>query len=216
MPSLSEYGHMLANKKCDCGRALAELPIENYDHPGGWRVEGIEKRQWLSVVCPECNYGISLYKVGIPGRANAAESKVEERRFYPEQPSSGEVLTSAQAYRLMNGLEAGDPTSETSDLFQRLKIDAREIDFFVSEHVMQHSDSLNLSDKQQGACRDAARLLVSMVVMGTEIDTEQMDHFANWFVDHVIKFGMSPMDYMVFATYLNTAGFRDRSLYPKD
>ena len=82
MPRLCDYGRMLLGKKCKCdgNPSLASLPIEYYDHEGGWKVEGFENRQWLSVVCPKCKYGWSLWKLDVPGKATFDEQLVEEIR----------------------------------------------------------------------------------------------------------------------------------------
>src|SRR5271170_5414980 len=82
LPSLNDYSLLLANKKCFCGRPLAGLKIKHEDHVGGWRVAGFDKRQWLSVHCEPCNYGLSLWKVGIPGKATFEEQLLEEILAY--------------------------------------------------------------------------------------------------------------------------------------
>ena len=52
--------------KCWCGyEGLRELPIEGYDHEGGYTILGCEHRQWLFVVCPQCSYEWALWKMGV-------------------------------------------------------------------------------------------------------------------------------------------------------
>lgn len=84
MPNLSDYGRHLLGKRCDCNGhpSLAGIPIDHYDHVGGWKVGGIEDRVWLSVECPKCRYGWSLTKLGIPGKATFDEQLQEEIRVY--------------------------------------------------------------------------------------------------------------------------------------
>jgi hypothetical protein len=67
---------------------------------------------------------------------------------------------------------------------------------------------------QECACQEAALTLVGLIVPRVEIDVEQAEHFAGWFIDHVLEHGkMSPKDYVVFATYVNTAEIKDKSIY---
>lgn len=48
----------------DCGYVgLMNRPIEAYDHPNGWAVEGYPQPQWLYVVCPDCEYQWALWKL---------------------------------------------------------------------------------------------------------------------------------------------------------
>jgi len=50
----------------DSPQQLAYLPIQKYDHDGGWNVLGYKNRQWLYVTCPKCGYEWSLWKLGVP------------------------------------------------------------------------------------------------------------------------------------------------------
>lgn len=81
---LSDYGRLLLGKRCDCegDPSLAGLPIDHYDHPGGWKVDGFKNRQWLSVRCPKCIYNWSLTKLQIPGKATFGEQLLEEINIY--------------------------------------------------------------------------------------------------------------------------------------
>lgn len=68
MKPLSHYEAQLDGKKCKwCNNtvSLEDEPIEHYDHPGGYEVEGFKEKQWLYVVCPTCEYQWSLRKLGI-------------------------------------------------------------------------------------------------------------------------------------------------------
>ncbi len=40
-------------------------PIIHYQHPSGWIVPGYEKKQWLYIECPGCQYQWSLWKLGV-------------------------------------------------------------------------------------------------------------------------------------------------------
>lgn len=82
MPRLCDYGKMLLGKRCTCKGepSLAGLPIAHYDHDGGWKVDGIENRQWLSVLCPNCTYEWALWKLDIPGKATFEEQREEGYR----------------------------------------------------------------------------------------------------------------------------------------
>jgi len=50
-----------------CGKPLSNH-VDRYNHGDGWKVDGFEERQWLSVRCsnPKCRYEWSLWKVGVP------------------------------------------------------------------------------------------------------------------------------------------------------
>jgi DNA-directed RNA polymerase subunit N (RpoN/RPB10) len=52
--------------KCvGCGKVHDDVyEVWMYDHSSGWKVEGLEDRQWLSVAC-DCGYHTSLNKLGI-------------------------------------------------------------------------------------------------------------------------------------------------------
>ena len=39
--------------------------IKAYDHLGGYKVDGFKKRQWLFIVCPQCQYEFALWKLGV-------------------------------------------------------------------------------------------------------------------------------------------------------
>lgn len=48
-----------------CGANIIGEAVHHYEHDGGWKVPGFEKRQWLYVVCPKCQNQISLWKLGV-------------------------------------------------------------------------------------------------------------------------------------------------------
>jgi hypothetical protein len=46
-----------------CQTDLSGVPIEHYDHDGGYEVPGYEKKQWLYITCPKCHYQWALWKL---------------------------------------------------------------------------------------------------------------------------------------------------------
>ena len=72
-PTLEWYRGQITQKTCDCKTRmelkapvdLSHLPIEHYDHDGGWRVLGFKERQWLYITCPKCSYQWALWKLGV-------------------------------------------------------------------------------------------------------------------------------------------------------
>jgi hypothetical protein len=66
-PSLEDYRKQITRDECGCGRkGLKSLPIEHYNHDGGWPIEGFKEKQWLYVTCPKCGYQWALWKLGVP------------------------------------------------------------------------------------------------------------------------------------------------------
>ena len=61
-----EYGHK-GSLTCVCGFVFNphRITIEHYDHDDGYEVEGYDKRQWLYITCPRCNYQMALWKLGV-------------------------------------------------------------------------------------------------------------------------------------------------------
>ena len=51
-------------KTCNCGHRLHVDDFRSYGHDGGVLVEGRGK-QWLYLLCPDCGYAWSLWKLGI-------------------------------------------------------------------------------------------------------------------------------------------------------
>ena len=49
---------------------IKDCPIEMDEHENGWRVYMKEKRQWLWITCPSCNYQWALWKMGCGQRWN--------------------------------------------------------------------------------------------------------------------------------------------------
>ncbi|MBX4192036.1 hypothetical protein KW798_00935 [Candidatus Parcubacteria bacterium] len=85
MSTLADYGRMLLGRRCTCKEkpGLAGTPIHYTDHVSGWKVDGIENRQELTVVCPKCGFLWSFAILGIAGKATLEERRAEEkRRFY--------------------------------------------------------------------------------------------------------------------------------------
>ena len=48
-----------------CGAPLDFDHVDMYDHDGGWGITPEIPKQWLSVHCDNCNYDISLTKLGV-------------------------------------------------------------------------------------------------------------------------------------------------------
>ena len=64
MKPLTVYQEEIKGKKCRwCGKDLGDELLEFYDHDGGFEVEGFDRKQWLYVTCPECEYQWSLSKL---------------------------------------------------------------------------------------------------------------------------------------------------------
>lgn len=67
-PSLDYYRFQIKQTECKfCGyRELDQLPIEFYEHDGGWWLTDFTKKQWLYITCPKCGYEWALWKLGVP------------------------------------------------------------------------------------------------------------------------------------------------------
>lgn len=65
--NLADWRKSITITTCDiCGaEGLDEQPIDHYEHDSGWEVAGFDKKQWLSVKCPnpKCRYEWSLWKL---------------------------------------------------------------------------------------------------------------------------------------------------------
>jgi hypothetical protein len=110
------------------------------------------------------------------------------------------------------------PPITQNALHERTKVSARAIGTFVREYLDESGAKHHgLSGQQQAACSEAASWLTAMVVPDRVIDLEQAVHFASQFVGHYAKsHDITPMDYVVFATYLNTAQVQNSSGYTKE
>jgi hypothetical protein len=67
-PTLNDYDQRateLTGGKCPTCEGVLGY-IENYDHNGGWNVEGFQRKQWLYKTCRKCGYQWALWKLGIP------------------------------------------------------------------------------------------------------------------------------------------------------
>lgn len=65
IPPLSYYEKQIEDKQCKrCKIPLGGLPIQHYDHEGGYDVHTFYRKQWLYVVCPMCEYQWALHKLG--------------------------------------------------------------------------------------------------------------------------------------------------------
>lgn len=63
---LGDYGELVKGKKCKfCGTVLNYGCIEYYDHEGGFKVEGFDKKQWLYINCFGCGHDWSLVHLGV-------------------------------------------------------------------------------------------------------------------------------------------------------
>lgn len=66
IPPLTYYEAQIEDKQCKrCKIPLGGLPIQHYDHEGGYDVFTYYQKQWLYVVCPLCDYQWSLTKLGV-------------------------------------------------------------------------------------------------------------------------------------------------------
>lgn len=64
--TLDYYRVKIRKTICSCGfTGLRDLPIQHYVHPGGWKLEGFPKLQWLYVECPKCFRQWALWKLGV-------------------------------------------------------------------------------------------------------------------------------------------------------
>ncbi len=60
------YAKMVEGVTCRWCSSPLPTEIQNYDHDGGWQLEGCSLRQWLYVECRKCGHQWSLAKLGIP------------------------------------------------------------------------------------------------------------------------------------------------------
>ena len=54
-----------SNKCVCCDHELKMDVVNMYDHSSGWIILPELPRQWLSIHCDNCNYDVSLNKLGI-------------------------------------------------------------------------------------------------------------------------------------------------------
>lgn len=59
------FKQAITDSFCSCGCDISGEPIYYYEHDAGWKVKGIEKRQWLYIHCPECGNDLALWKLGV-------------------------------------------------------------------------------------------------------------------------------------------------------
>lgn len=87
-PVLEYYRSLITHKDCDCKGwkrsslpmpDLSKLPIEHYDHDGGWAVKGFKELQWLYVTCPRCGYQWALHKLGVSRKAGSRDPTVTKK-----------------------------------------------------------------------------------------------------------------------------------------
>lgn len=66
--SLDQSKKILAkttSKKCKyCNAELGNEQVHYYPHSTGWKIDGIQYKVWLFVVCPGCGYQWALWKLG--------------------------------------------------------------------------------------------------------------------------------------------------------
>lgn len=68
--AIRKYVEQIKDFRCRwCGADLEDEPVHGYDHSDGWSVEGFQEKQWLFIVCPQCRYEWSIWKLGV-GRAS--------------------------------------------------------------------------------------------------------------------------------------------------
>lgn len=70
-PTLAAIRGRLPARCPDCNRRLADH-LEYYDHDGGWTVRSFDKKQWLYLHCPRCNYDWAIWKLGYPREPHTA------------------------------------------------------------------------------------------------------------------------------------------------
>ena len=63
--SLKEYEEMVRGLRCRTTGCVGPLGLQNYDHEGGWQVEGFSEKQWLYTECRHCANAVSLRHWGI-------------------------------------------------------------------------------------------------------------------------------------------------------
>jgi hypothetical protein len=62
----------ITNNCCpSCGKPLSIDQIDMYDHEYGWKLTPLVCKQWLSVHCFECDFDISLNKIGVDRYSNS-------------------------------------------------------------------------------------------------------------------------------------------------
>jgi len=65
-PTLAEYRKLVKRNECTWDDHKLPEQVDAYPHPDGWRVAGMDEKQWLSIKCPKCGYEWSLNKLGVP------------------------------------------------------------------------------------------------------------------------------------------------------
>jgi hypothetical protein len=68
LPTLAEYRAWIGVRNCRyCGELLPDT-LAFYPHRFGWQVDGMDDRQWLSIVCAttSCQYQWSIATLGMP------------------------------------------------------------------------------------------------------------------------------------------------------
>lgn len=63
-----QWKELITHTKCEwCGyEGLDKEPVQAYPHYGGWKIQEEFRKQWLFIVCPDCDYEWALWKLGVP------------------------------------------------------------------------------------------------------------------------------------------------------
>ena len=59
-PTLLQYQRLIKGQ-CKCGGKL--MPLDHYEHKGGYFIKDFEKRQWLYSKCEKCGDQWSFWKI---------------------------------------------------------------------------------------------------------------------------------------------------------
>lgn len=63
MVTLDDIKDKIKGMKCKlCDTNFDNDEIEMYAHPSGWKIDGLEERQWLYIRCKKCDYDNALFK----------------------------------------------------------------------------------------------------------------------------------------------------------
>ena len=68
-PSAQTYKKLITDPHCHCGFDLSKEPVLAYAHSDGWEVAESDELQWLCIICPNCGYDMSIWKIGVPREA---------------------------------------------------------------------------------------------------------------------------------------------------
>lgn len=61
------------------------IKMDYYPHGNGWKVPGLENLQWLILYCPGCNFGFSLWKLGVDKNVTI-DDNIDIQKFLGKGP----------------------------------------------------------------------------------------------------------------------------------